>query len=89
MDMHLTTTERWARSTKKRFSPNVWHLIDGTEEYNDDILVARCAKRLRVSGVEQADQPSTVGLTCVLCARYRHAKPQATRGGKSYRPMFA
>lgn len=87
--MILDTTERWIRASKKRFTPNVWHLVDGVEEYNADILVLRCAKRMRQANVEQADQPSTVGLMCVLCSRYRHAKPKPNRGGLAYRPMFA
>lgn len=72
--MQVDTTERWVRSRKKRFVPNVWHLVDGVEDYDADLLVLRCAKRARVDLVEQAPAPSTVGLMCALCERHRFAK---------------
>jgi hypothetical protein len=67
------TTERWVRSTMKRGTPMAWHLVDGIEEYNDDILVLRCSKRMRVANVEQAPQPTNRNLLCMMCERYKNA----------------
>ena len=86
--MPTETAERWVRSTRKRGVPNTWHLVIGVEAYDEDLIIMRCMKRMRRETVEEAGAPSTQGLACVLCTRYRHAKSRPPYGGIGYRPMF-